>query len=76
MPDLWPWGIAATCFGAAVVAILKTVEAQSLLAEEKKKTTRLETENAALQAKVDQGNKSAADDEPQPIQYPKSNRVA
>ena len=76
MPDLWPWGIAATCFGVAVVAILKTVEAQSLLAEEKKKTARLEVENAALQAKVDQGNKSAADDKPQPIQYPKSNRVA
>ena len=75
MPDLWPWGIAAACFSVAVAAILKTVEAQSLLSEEKKKTARLEIENAALQAKVDQSNKSAADDKPQPIKYPKSSRV-
>lgn len=76
MPDLWPWGIAATCFGATVVSILKTVEANSLLADEKKKSARLEVENATLKAEIDKRNQNATDTGPEPIKYPKSSRVA
>jgi hypothetical protein len=76
MPDFWPWGIAATCFGVAVAAILKTVEANSLLRDEQKKSARLEVENAALMAEVDKCKQSATDTGPEPIKYPKSSRVA
>lgn len=74
MPDAWPWGIAAACFGVAIAAILRCAETKADLDAARKRLAQIEGELASLKAARDK-EKGGGVDKPPPISYPPSGKV-
>ena len=76
MPDFWPWGIAATCFGVALGCAIKLGQSMSQLETVKKRLAEVEGELAALKATVQSKEKQAIEAKYQPIPYPENKRLS
>lgn len=76
MPDLWPWGIAATCFGVALKCVIDLAALRGELEHERKQTSMLRREVAKLQDAVRQREQEGAyqnsDEFTKPLKYPKN----
>lgn len=72
MPDAWPWTIAATCFGAALVATIKAVDAIRALAHANKDLEIARAEVAALKKRVHEQEAASNDSFNKPLKYPKN----
>lgn len=71
MPELWPWGIAATCFGVAMAATLKTIGDAHSLKRANEEITVLKEEIARLKIIDGEHKKATSDDFTNPLHYPK-----
>lgn len=74
MPDAWPWGIAAACFGVAIAATIKSVHDAHALKMVQKQLDTVSAELAALKKAQDKES-GAGRDKPPPISYPPSGKV-
>ncbi len=72
MPDAWPWTIAATCFGAAVVATIKAVDAVRALTHVQKELEVAQAEIATLKKRVNEQKAASSDEFTRPLKYPKN----
>lgn len=76
MPDLWPWGIAATTFGIALKAVLDMAALGRDLKQEREQTAMLRREVAELKDGKRQREQSGADGKSdeftKPLKYPKN----
>ena len=76
MPDFWPWGIAAACFGVAMGCAIKLGQTMSQLETVKNHLADVQRELAAVKAAVQNKEKEAVEAKYQPIPYPENKRLS